>query len=168
MAPVADRIGPGVVVLLRTGWSRHYGSPAYFEHPFLAADACERMLDLGARTFCIDAINIDETPDDDHPGVGFPCHHLISRLDGVIGENFRLDELPDGDFLVVLYADPAHRRRRRAGAGGCDRTGAMSSRRTRLARARPGAPGRPHRCQAPHRPQGHAASPSTRWPRPPV
>ena len=36
------------------------------------------MLDLGVRTFCIDAINIDETPDDDHPGVGFPCHHLIS------------------------------------------------------------------------------------------
>ena len=100
VAPVADKIGPGVVVLLRTGWSRHYGTDAYFEHPFLGADACQRMLDLGARTFCIEAINIDETPDDDHPGVGFPCHHLISRLDGVIGENFRLDELPEGDFLV--------------------------------------------------------------------
>ncbi len=58
------------------------------------------MLELGARTFCIDAINIDETPDDDHPGVGFPSHHLISRLDGVIGENFRLEGLPEGDFLV--------------------------------------------------------------------
>src|SRR3954471_7778057 len=55
VAPVADRIGPGTVVLLRTGWSRQYGSPAYFEHPFLGADACRRMLDLGARTFCIDA-----------------------------------------------------------------------------------------------------------------
>ena len=101
VSPVADRIGPGSIVLLRTGWSRHYGSPAYFEHPFLGADACERMLDLGARTFCIDAINIDETPDDTHPGVGFPSHHLISRLDGVIGENFRLDDLPAGDFLVA-------------------------------------------------------------------
>jgi kynurenine formamidase len=101
VAPVADRIEPGAVVLLHTGWSRQYGSPAYFEHPFLGADACRRMLDLGARTFCIDAINIDETPDDEHPGVGFPSHHLISRLDGVIGENFRLEELPDGDFLVA-------------------------------------------------------------------
>lgn len=100
VAPVADKIGPGVVVLLRTGWSRYYGTDAYFEHPFLGADACQRMLDLGARTFCIEAINIDETPDDDHPGVGFPCHHLISRLDGVIGENFRLEDLPEGDFLV--------------------------------------------------------------------
>ena len=79
MAPVADRLAPGVVVLLRTGWSAHYGTERYFEHPFLGADACRRMLDLGVRTFCIDAINIDETPDDDHPGVGFPSHHLISR-----------------------------------------------------------------------------------------
>jgi len=101
VAPVADRIGPGVVVLLRTGWSEHYGSHRYFEHPFLGAEACRRMLDLGARTFCIDAINIDETPDDEHPGVGFPCHHLISRADGVIGENFRLGDLPDGHFLVA-------------------------------------------------------------------
>lgn len=101
VAPVADRLGPGVVALLRTGWSTHYGTETYFEHPFLGAKACERMLDLGVRTFCIDAINIDETPDDNHPGVGFPSHHLISRLDGVIGENFRLGELPEGNFLVV-------------------------------------------------------------------
>ncbi len=103
--PAAERLGPGVIVLLRTGWSRHYGSPAYFDHPFLGAEACERMLDLGVRTFCIDAINIDETPDEAHPGAGFPSHHLISRLGGVIGENFRLDDLPDdlsdGNFLVA-------------------------------------------------------------------
>ncbi len=101
VAPVADRLGHGVIVLLRTGWSRHYGAPAYFENPFLGAEACARMLELGVRTFCIDAINIDETPDDDHPGVGFPSHHLISRAGGVIGENFRLDDLPTGDFLVA-------------------------------------------------------------------
>ncbi|MCW2837209.1 MAG: Kynurenine formamidase [Marmoricola sp.] len=101
VAPVGDRLGPGTVVLLRTGWSEHYGTQAYFEHPFLGAEACERMLDLGVRTFCIDAINIDETPDDAHPGVGFPSHHLISRLGGVIGENFRFDDLPEGDFLVA-------------------------------------------------------------------
>ncbi len=101
VAPVAGQLAPGVIVLLRTGWSAHYGTPAYFEHPFLGAEACELMLDLGVRTFCIDAINIDETPDDSHPGVGFPSHHLISRAGGVIGENFRLGELPQGDFLVV-------------------------------------------------------------------
>jgi kynurenine formamidase len=101
VAPVAHLIEPGVIVLLRTGWSEHYGDDRYFEHPFLGADTCQRMLDLGARSFCIDTINIDETPDAEHPGVGFPCHHLISRADGVIGENFQLAELPEGDFLVA-------------------------------------------------------------------
>lgn len=101
VAPVAHLLRPGVVVLLRTGWSRHYGEAAYFEHPFLSTDACERMLALGVRTFCIDAINIDETPDAEHPGVGFPTHHLISSVGGVIGENFRLEDLPAGEFLVA-------------------------------------------------------------------
>ncbi len=102
VAPVADRLGPGVVALLHTGWSRHYGTPKYFDHPYLAGDACARMLELGVRTICIDAINIDETPDDDHLGVGYPCHHLISRLDGVIGENFTgFDRLGDGELLIV-------------------------------------------------------------------
>lgn len=102
VAPVADRLGPGVVVLLHTGWSRHYSEPVYFDHPYLSGEACQEMLDLGVRTFCIDAINIDETPNDEHAGVGFPCHHLISRLDGVIGENFTgFERLLDREYLIV-------------------------------------------------------------------
>jgi kynurenine formamidase len=87
--PVADRLEEGVVVLLHTGWSEHYGQPDYFANPFLDAEACRRILATGARTICIDAINLDETPDDEHPGEGFPVHHLIARAGGVIGENFR-------------------------------------------------------------------------------
>lgn len=99
IARVADRLGEGVVVLLHTGWSQHYGTPAYFDNPFLDADACRRVLDCGVRTICIDAINLDETPDDEHPGEGFPVHHLMARAGGVIGENFRGLELID-------WADP--------------------------------------------------------------
>jgi kynurenine formamidase len=102
VAPVADRLGPGVVVLLHTGWSEHYGSPAYFANPFLDADACPRLLDLGVRTVCIDAINLDETPDDEHPGEGFPVHHLIARAGGVIGENLRhLEQVDWADPFVM-------------------------------------------------------------------
>jgi kynurenine formamidase len=97
--PVADRLGEGVVVLLHTGWSEHYGSPAYFANPFLDAGACRHLLDLGVRTICIDAINLDETPDDDHPGEGFPVHHLIAQAGGVIGENLR-------NLAQVDWADP--------------------------------------------------------------
>lgn len=100
--PVASRLGPGTIVLLRTDWSRHYGTPEYFANPFLDADACRRMLDLGVRTFCIDAINIDETPGDAHPGEGFPVHHLIAEAGGVIGENFRnLDKVDWPDPFVM-------------------------------------------------------------------
>jgi kynurenine formamidase len=102
VAPVADRLGEGVVVLLHTGWAQHYGTPAYFDNPFLDADACRRILDTGVKTICIDAINLDETPDDDHPGEGFPVHHLIARAGGVIGENFRRFEDVDWEDPFVM------------------------------------------------------------------
>jgi kynurenine formamidase len=100
--PVAHRIGRGSIVLLHTGWAAAYGTPAYFEHPFLDADACRRLLELGVLTFCIDAINLDETPDDRHPGEGFPVHHLIARAGGIIGENFRNLERLDWPDPFVL------------------------------------------------------------------
>ena len=41
--PVADRLGPGTIVLLHTGWARaRTATPDYFAHPFLDADACRQ------------------------------------------------------------------------------------------------------------------------------
>jgi len=97
--PVAGTIKPGCIVLLHTGWSRHYGTAAYFDNPYLDADACRRMLALGARTFGIDTINIDETPDDAHPGLGFPVHHLIASAGGIICENLT-------NLAAIDFADP--------------------------------------------------------------
>lgn len=85
--PVLNSIAEGDIVLLHTGWSQHFGSETYFENPFLDADACQALLDCGVRTFGIDALNIDETPNDTHPGEGFPVHHLIAHAGGVIIEN---------------------------------------------------------------------------------
>ena len=100
VAPYADRLGPGRIVLLHTGWSRHLGTGRYYDHPYLDARACQRMLDLGVRTFLLDAVNIDPTPDGTHPGVGFPVHHLIADAGGVIGENLRNLEQIDFDPFV--------------------------------------------------------------------
>lgn len=97
--PVADQLDDGVVVLLHTGWSKHYGSDEYFANPFLDTDACSRLLERGVRTICIDAINLDETPDEEHPGEGWPVHHLIAQVGGVIGENFR-------NLALVDWPDP--------------------------------------------------------------
>jgi kynurenine formamidase len=102
---VLDRLRPGVVVLLRTGWSAHRGQPAYFAHPFLDPAACRVLLEAGVRTIGIDAINLDETPDDEHPGDGYPCHHLVAAVDGIIAENLtdvaEVEELVDP--LVCLF-----------------------------------------------------------------
>ncbi len=94
--PVEHLLAPGVIVLLKTGWSAHYGTRAYFDNPYLDAGACHRMIDAGVRTFGIDAISIDETPDAGHPGEGFPVHHLIAAVDGIICEN--LTALASVDF----------------------------------------------------------------------
>lgn len=88
LAGSASLLGPGVIALICTGWSSHFGTTAYFDNPFLDAGAVQRMLDLGVRTFCLDTLNIDETPDENHFGEGYPAHHLIAAAGGVIGENF--------------------------------------------------------------------------------
>ena len=50
LAGDAHRLRPGVVLVLHTGWSAHRGTPAYFAHPFLDADATRRVLGCGVRT----------------------------------------------------------------------------------------------------------------------
>ncbi|MGH3373306.1 MAG: cyclase family protein [Actinoallomurus sp.] len=100
IAPSAGRLGPGTIALLRTGWADRYQTGAYFDHPFLDAGACRRMLALGVRTFLLDFPNIDETPDAEHPGEGFPVHHLIAEAGGVIGENLRGFELIDFEPFI--------------------------------------------------------------------
>lgn len=99
LAPVLDRVGPGTPVLLRTGWDRHLGTPAWYDHPYLAGDACRLLVDRGVRLVGLDAPNLDETPDADHPGDGWPCHLALADAGGAILENLvGLD--------AVDFADP--------------------------------------------------------------
>jgi kynurenine formamidase len=104
IAPQLDAVGPGTIVLLHTGWPRYYGTPDFFDHPYLDAEACSALLERGVRTFCLDALNIDETPDDTHPGVGFPVHHLIAGAGGIIVENLTaLEQVDFPDPFVTVF-----------------------------------------------------------------
>lgn len=98
----AASLEAGDIALIHTGWSKHFGTERYFDHPYLSADACEKLLEMGVLTFGIDAINIDETPSDVFPGVGFPCHHLIAKKAGIISEN--LCNLEAIDFMNPLIS----------------------------------------------------------------
>lgn len=83
--PVADRLGPGILLLVVTGWSRHWGSPAYVEHPFLSPGLARRIIDLGVLTVGIDALSVDATPADE--ATGLPSHQVLCGSHAVIAEN---------------------------------------------------------------------------------
>ncbi|MGH9369451.1 MAG: cyclase family protein, partial [Thermoanaerobaculia bacterium] len=55
-------------VLLRTGWDRHWGTPAYFEeHPFLTRPAAQALAAAGPALVGIDSPNIDDAEDHERP-----------------------------------------------------------------------------------------------------
>ena len=96
-------LAPGTIVLLHTGWSAYYGTPEYFAHPYLDSDACRRLLGAGVATIGLDAPNIDVTPTADDPGEGYPVHHLVAGVGGVIAENLTgLDAVDFADPFVSL------------------------------------------------------------------
>ena len=87
LEPVRGSLRPGTVLLLHTGWSRHFGDyPRYRAHPWLTPDAARAVVDSGVRTVGIDALNIDATPED-LARIRFDAHVEILGVDGVIIEN---------------------------------------------------------------------------------
>src|SRR5262249_8447285 len=85
----------GKAVLVHTGWSAHWRSDHYFEgHPFLTADAADRLRRQGAVLVGIDSYNIDDTAD-----LARPVHSTLLRAEVPVVEHLRgLDLLPDDGF----------------------------------------------------------------------
>ena len=89
-------------VLIRTDFSRHWGTPAYFAepNPFLTEDACGLLVRQGALFVGIDSLNIDDTADWSRPahtsllGAGIPvCEHM-TNLELVPASGGRLHAVP--------------------------------------------------------------------------
>ncbi|KAG5646213.1 hypothetical protein DXG03_004039 [Asterophora parasitica] len=101
--PSADRLGPGVTVVLRTGWDAYWSSPKYYEHPFLAKDAAQRIVETGVRVVGVDTFSPDETP---YQGVGgehgFAVHEVILGAGGIIAENLTNLAALDGHSHIAL------------------------------------------------------------------
>ena len=87
LRPYENRISGGVIAVVRTGWEEHYGTPLYYDHPFLDRGAAQLLLDAGVRTVAVDALNVDETVLEGEQPDGYPAHHLILGAGGVIAEN---------------------------------------------------------------------------------
>ncbi|PCE16471.1 cyclase [Microbacterium sp. SZ1] len=71
---LADRDLAGAAVLLDTGWSRHFGTPAYGRGaPFLTEGGARHLVEAGAVLVGIDSLNIDDTEN----GGERPAHSIL-------------------------------------------------------------------------------------------
>ncbi len=90
----------GRAVLVRTDFSNHWGTDAYFsENPFLTGDACDLLVGQGASMVGIDSLNIDDTGDPSRPAhtklllAGIPiCEHMTKLKD--VPNDARLHAVP--------------------------------------------------------------------------
>ena len=107
---------PGRAVLVRTDWSRRWGTPAYFEgHPFLTEGAARALADAKPALVGIDSLNIDDTSGGERPAhttllaAGIPILEHLCALDRLPPSGFRLHACPApfknvGSFPVRAYA----------------------------------------------------------------
>ncbi len=88
----ARRALEGRAVLVRTGWSSRWGSPAYFEgHPFLTAEAAQLLAGARAALVGIDSLNIDSID-----GGERPVHTILLAAGIPIVEHLcGLEQLPE-------------------------------------------------------------------------
>lgn len=106
----------GRAVLVRTDFSNHWGTDAYFsENPFLTGDACDLLVAQRAALVGIDSLNIDDTGDASRPAhtklllAGIPiCEHM-TKLKDVPSSGARLHAVPiawvgGATFPVRAYA----------------------------------------------------------------
>lgn len=71
---LADRDLAGAAVLLDTGWSRHFGTPAYGSGaPFLTEGGARHLVEAGVVLVGIDSLNIDDT----ESGGERPAHSIL-------------------------------------------------------------------------------------------
>lgn len=91
----------GKAVLVRTDFSRRWGTDSYFsDNPFLTTEACEALVAGGAAFVGIDSLNIDDIGDKSRPahttllGAGVPiCEHM-TNLAAVEPDRGRLHAVP--------------------------------------------------------------------------
>lgn len=106
----------GRAVLLRTGWSQHWGSADYARnYPFLTDAAAARLVERGASLVGIDSLNIDDNEDGTRPAhtrlleAGIPIVEHLRGLEALPAEGFRFFAVPCpvrgmGSFPVRAFA----------------------------------------------------------------
>jgi kynurenine formamidase len=91
----------GKAVLVQTGWSRHWGTPAYLSNgPYLTSAFAQAMVEANVALLGIDALNLGNVEDPTRPvhdtvlGNGIPLLEHLTNLDRLPDQGARLIALP--------------------------------------------------------------------------
>lgn len=109
------RIERGDIVLLHTGWSRHYDQVEYHDNPYLSNELAAYLVEHGAKMVGIDAVTVDmptprRPPDFDYPvhqtllGNGVLILENLTNLQEISGKRVNLWAFP----LKIAGSDAAH------------------------------------------------------------
>jgi kynurenine formamidase/ketosteroid isomerase-like protein len=120
-----DRPGqPDRILLLHTGFAKHWGLPEYLDHPWLDDAAAQLIVERGYRTIGLDALSVDRTggpvaadPDNadgdvdgDGDGEAFPAHRILAANGCVIIENLtgleQIERALAGGTAVEIFLFP--------------------------------------------------------------
>ncbi|WP_377269894.1 cyclase family protein [Peterkaempfera sp. SMS 1(5)a] len=84
LAAALPRLGPGVILVLCTGWAAHWETDRYAAHPWLTTEAAQAVVDTGTRTVAVDALSVDPSLE---AGTALPAHRILCGAGAVIAEN---------------------------------------------------------------------------------
>ena len=98
LEPIKAFPGETRFVLLRTGWSRYWGTRDYFEgYPTLSMKAARRLAESDIRGVGVDAISFDPEGSRD-----LPVHRVFLSRGKILIENLtQLEKLPKGIFFLT-------------------------------------------------------------------
>lgn len=102
LQPSLAQMASGSILVLHTGWSRHWRSPTYLDHPYLGRDAAEGIVAAGFRTVAIDAMSVDQTPPPGGEPGSYAAHDVLLGAGAAIVEN--LTNLDAVDFEHALLS----------------------------------------------------------------
>ncbi|KAF9075578.1 putative cyclase [Rhodocollybia butyracea] len=83
LAKYKERMKEGVILLLYTGWSAYWATPAYMDYPYLDKHAAEQILLTGVKVIGLDTLSPDQIDGDE----GYGVHEVILGTGGLIVEN---------------------------------------------------------------------------------
>lgn len=97
--PYSNLLGQTSILLIRTDWYKNIGTPLFFNHPYLTAQAGEMLIKKGIRFLCMDTLNVDKTGE-----AVFPVHELFAQNNLLIGENWKsFDQISSLKFILSAF-----------------------------------------------------------------